>query len=292
MEKINKINNRNDVIYLNGLIILVIVMIIVQGAFIIYSINKTTLLEEDINSLKLTINRDIKNEVDTNNIEIQSKINELSDKLMTTESDLKKEVGNIKAKTSSDFSGIIEHAVNSVVSVRTNVAQGTGFIISEDGYVITNAHVLSGAKYAEAITSDKEVRKMSLVGYNLPYDIALLKINGDFQNLELDDSNEIRVGEKVIAIGNPLGLSFSVSEGIISGIHREGDNEIKAYIQTDASLNPGNSGGPLINTNGKVIGINNFKLRGENLGFALESNYIKEVVNEISIKSINKTIIN
>jgi len=83
------------------------------------------------------------------------------------------------------------------------------------------------------------------------------------------------VGEKVIAIGNPLGLSLSVTEGIVSGVHRIGDNNLPAYIQTDAALNPGNSGGPLINTDGKVIGINNFKISGtESLGFALESDYI------------------
>ena len=93
----------------------------------------------------------------------------------------------------------------------------------------------------------------------------------------------VQVGEKVIAIGNPLGLQFSVSQGIVSATHREGANRLNAYIQTDAALNPGNSGGPLINTEGKVIGINNFKIGGgESLGFALESNYIEETINEIA----------
>jgi len=111
----------------------------------------------------------------------------------------------------------------------------------------------------------------------------LLKISGDYNSIELGDSDDIQIGEKVIAIGNPLGLQFSVSEGIVSAINREGTNGIEAYIQTDAALNPGNSGGPLINKQGKVIGINNFKIGGgESLGFALESNYIKEVVNQIS----------
>ena len=114
-------------------------------------------------------------------------------------------------------------------------------------------------------------------------DIAILKIDETtYSPLILANSNNIQVGEKVIAIGNPLGLQFSVSEGIVSAVHRKGDNNINAYIQTDASLNPGNSGGPLIDTEGKVIGINNFKVSGsESLGFALESNYIKEVINNI-----------
>ncbi|MEK6845094.1 MAG: trypsin-like peptidase domain-containing protein, partial [Nanoarchaeota archaeon] len=99
-------------------------------------------------------------------------------------------------------------------------------------------------------------------------------------------------GERVIAIGNPLGLQFSVTEGIVSGIHRPGINELEAYVQTDAALNPGNSGGPLINKNGKVIGINNFKIgSGESLGFALESNYIKDAVNAISLENLEREIL-
>ena len=108
----------------------------------------------------------------------------------------------------------------------------------------------------------------------------------------LGNSDKVQVGEKVIAIGNPLGLQFSVSQGIISAVHRIGINGIEAYLQTDAALNPGNSGGPLINTQGKVIGINNFKIgSGENLGFALESNYIIDSVNDIYFQLFNETLI-
>ena len=89
-----------------------------------------------------------------------------------------------------------------------------------------------------------------------------------------------------------MGLQFSITEGIVSGVHRTGINEIDAYIQTDAALNPGNSGGPLINTEGDVIGINNFKIGGgESLGFALESNYLKDAVNAISQQALNQTLI-
>ena len=97
----------------------------------------------------------------------------------------------------------------------------------------------------------------------------------------------MQVGNKVIAIGNPLGLSFTVTEGIISGLNREGPNGLEEYIQTDVSLNPGNSGGPLIDTNGHVIGVNNFKVGdAESLGFALESAALKNAVLEMSNSTV------
>ena len=117
----------------------------------------------------------------------------------------------------------------------------------------------------------------------------MLKIEGEYQRISLSNSDELQVGNKVIAIGNPLGLSFTVTEGIISALDREGPNGIGEYIQTDVSLNPGNSGGPLISTLGEIVGINNFKIGGaEALGFALESNSIRKTINGIA----GETIIN
>ena len=236
----------------------------------------------------------------------QSKLNELTENLLLTKEDIKQtkenltEIGTIrkefdllKASSGEDFSSIIDNSVKGVVTIKTNVAQGTGFLISSDGYLVTNAHMLSGASEVQITAFDGKKIPAELVGYNSELDIALLKISGDYSFLEFDDSNNVRVGEKVIAIGNPLGLQFSVTEGIVSGIHRSGINELEAYTQTDAALNPGNSGGPLINKNGKVIGINNFKLgSGESLGFALESNYIKDAVNAISQEKLGKNILN
>lgn len=271
---------------------LVVILIITQSAFIIFYSIKINNINLEIKQTRESLSNELNAKIDTNDKELQSKINELTSKLLQTKVDLTQQLGSIKAKTSSDFSGIIDSATKSVVTIRTDVAQGTGFIISSDGYVVTNAHVLYGANMAEAITIEHEVKEMELIGYNRNMDIALLKIDGTYSYLELDDSNNVKVGEKVIAIGNPLGLSFSVSEGIVSAVHRKGSNGLSAYIQTDASLNPGNSGGPLINTDGRVIGINNFKLSGESLGFALESNYIKDTVNEITKKAENMTILN
>ena len=244
-------------------------------------------LEEQINNLQ----------TDT-----QIKMNELTDNLLMAQEELTslgsqigsidKEVSSIKASTSSDFSGIIEDAIKSVVTVRTDVSQGTGFIITDDGYIVTNAHVLSGASEVNIITFDQGNFEADFIGFDSEMDLALLKIPGDYNSIELADSDDIQIGEKVIAIGNPLGLQFSVSEGIVSGIHRVGSNGLEAYVQTDAALNSGNSGGPLIDKEGEVIGINNFKIKsGENLGFALESNYIEETVKDIAQEVLGESLI-
>ena len=284
-------NKEDKQLLLNITVFVFIFIIIASETFIvIFVVNKMNVLEKELNFNKKQ-NEDLSKKLDSDNAETQSKINQISENLMDVQKNLEIKIGSINAKTSSDFSEIIQTAVKSVVSIRTDVAQGTGFIISSDGYVVTNAHVLSGARYAQAITSDQKINDISLIGYNLTLDVALLKINGQYSYLNFEDSDNVKVGEKVIAIGNPLRLSFSVSEGIVSAKDRIGSNNLPIYIQTDAALNPGNSGGPLINTNGKVIGINNFKAIGENLGFALESRYIIKGINEISQKELGKFIL-
>jgi serine protease Do len=246
--------------------------------------------------------RNLEIEIKNLKTDTQTKFNELSESLIETMHDVNilnsqlgtidEEIDLLKAETSEDFSGIIENAIKSVVTIRTDISQGSGFIINEEGYIVTNYHIIEEARAAGIYTYEEEVYAVKSIGDNILMDISLLKIDGNFENLELGDSDKVNIGEKVIAVGNPLGLQFSVSEGIVSGIHRPGINEIKAYIQTDAALNPGNSGGPLINKKGKVIGINNFKIGGsENLGFALESNYIKKIVNEIAEEKLNRTLI-
>lgn len=267
--------------------IFIIIVLVIQSSIIIYFFNKISILEkQDIsnNDKSSNITDFLNKKIDESNSELLNKINNL-------ENDINLKVGKIEAKSNSDFSNIIEASKNSVVTIKTDISQGTGFIITNDGYVVTNAHVLEGAHYAKALTNDQQTKNMTLVGYNKTMDLALLKIEGSYDYLEFDDSDNAKVGEKVIAIGNPLGLSFSVSEGIISALNRQGNNGLYDYIQTDASLNPGNSGGPLINSNGKVIGINNFKANAENIGFSLESNYIIETINQISFNKLNETLI-
>jgi len=245
---------------------------------------------------------EVTNKIDSLQADTQAKLNQLTFNLIEAQTRIKnlnQDLGNIdeefsllKASASSDFSGIIEDAIQSVVTVKTDIGQGTGFIIHEEGYIVTNAHVLSGGTKLYVLDYEQNQIETAFVGYNSKFDIALLKITGDFKELTLGDSNNIQIGEKVIAIGNPLGLQFSVTEGIISGVHRIGINNIEAYIQTDAALNPGNSGGPLIDQEGEIIGINNFKISGgESLGFALESNYLKDIINEIAQQELNQTLI-
>jgi len=236
----------------------------------------------------------LENKINSLQTDTQTKFNELSESVLKTESELKnlgsqigsidEEISNLKSSTSADFSSVIGDAIKSVVTVRTDISQGSGFIIANNGYVVTNAHVMEGANAAGIITYDGKLHQVSRVGEDTEMDIILLRIvdGASYSPLQLENSDNVQIGQKVIAIGNPLGLQFSVSEGIISGTNREGLNGINAYLQTDAALNPGNSGGPLIGTNGKVVGINNFKIGGsENIGFALESNYLKNSVNNI-----------
>ena len=288
----NKQNNNNrdehwTKKYIVHVLILIVFLLFLQLAFIL----TLWLNLKDTNELLDFYNVETNKKIGLNQIDLQIKINQLSDSLLKVNQDLETEISQLKAKASSDFSGIIEDSIDAVVSIRTNVAQGTGFIITNEGYLVTNAHVLAGAESASALTSEKIIKSLSVIGYDTDLDLALLKLEGDFNFLDFEASENINIGEKVIAIGNPLGLSFSVSEGIVSSVNRLGANSLPAYIQTDAALNPGNSGGPLINANGKVIGINNFKIAGDNLGFALQSDYVIDSVNEIAKMNLNQTII-
>ena len=206
----------------------------------------------------------------TDQIEKQSNIqlNELKDKIK-----------NIQIK-SADFSAIIDDVLQSVVSVKTNAAQGSGVIIDTKGYIVTNVHVINGATSIRVFTYSDKTYNALLVGYDAEADIAVLKIVATgLKSLDYGDSDDVKVGEKVLAAGNPAGLAFTVTEGIVSafrifnGIH---------YIQTDVPINPGNSGGPLINTKGEIIGINNFKVGGfEGLGFAISSNDVRSVSSKV-----------
>lgn len=195
---------------------------------------------------------------------------------------LKEDLSNIQVQ-SKDFSSIINDILPTVVSIITDFSQGSGTIISKDGYIVTNYHVIEDARVIRVLTFDNSVYKADVIGVSKEGDIAMIKINEKNLNyLEFGDSDEVRIGEKVIALGNPAGLSFSVTEGIISATNRIGPNGLKAYIQTDVPINPGNSGGPLVNIKKEIMGINNFKIGGfESLGFAIDSNHVKEIVDKI-----------
>lgn len=194
---------------------------------------------------------------------------------------LKSEVKDIQIK-SADFSAIVNDVLNSVVSIKTNIGQGSGAFIRNNGYIVTNLHVISGSNPTsiKALTYGNEQYFAVVAGYDEKSDIAVLKIDKSAPYLEFGNSNDVKVGTKVIAAGNPAGLSFTITEGIVSAL-RTADNGLK-YIQTDVPINPGNSGGPLINQKGEIIGINNFKYGGfESLGFAIASNEVDSIVNTL-----------
>ncbi|MDP3881781.1 MAG: trypsin-like peptidase domain-containing protein [Nanoarchaeota archaeon] len=211
--------------------------------------------------------------------------NELFRNLSEQQSGVERDIGLLKLTQPGDFSEVIEESMQSVVNIATDKSAGTGFFVNDSGIIATNLHVLSGANRINVLTADGRTFRAEFIGGDKLRDVALLRIeSSDFKSLSFADSDSLKVGNKVIAIGNPLGLSFTVTEGIVSALDRPGANGLNEYIQTDVSLNPGNSGGPLLDASGKVVGMNNFKIGGaENLGFALESNSVEKVINAIII---------
>ena len=289
VEQHERHKKHRNVLY--GIVVVLLILQIVSFLVIsgqVSKLNSSLKREKAENIIAIeNLSKYLINEIDSVRGRNQEAINEIALSLSNQQTDFDKQISLLKS-SGGDFSGIVENAVKSVVSVGTDKSMGTGFIIDDEGYIITNEHVITGAKKIAVLTYDKQVISSELIGYDKIKDLALLKISGKYESLSLGDSSDVQVGEKVIAIGNPLGLSFSVTEGIVSAVKRPGPNGLEEYIQTDVSLNPGNSGGPLIDIQGNVIGVNNFKVGGaESLGFALESNIVREFANQI----VNKTIV-
>lgn len=189
-----------------------------------------------------------------------------------------------KSITSIDMFGLPE----------TQEGMGSGIIFNEDGYILTNYHVINGAKQINVIFNDGKQGKeipAKVVNYDSSLDLAVIKLTEDVEIpavAEFGDSDSIEVGEPAIAIGNPLGKQFlgTVTAGVISAVNREVtvDGQTQKYIQTDAAINPGNSGGALVNTYGQVIGINTAKIGGsqiEGLGFAIPINTVKPQIEKL-----------
>jgi len=170
---------------------------------------------------------------------------------------------------------------------------GSGVIISKDGYIITNNHVIDRAEKIEVTLNNQQTYTAKLVGKDPSTDIALIKIDEDnLPFLNFYDSDQVKVGEWVLAVGNPFGLNSTVTAGIISAkgrsiniLQKNAKNPIESFIQTDAAINPGNSGGALVNTNGDLIGINSAISSHtgsyEGYGFAVPSNIAKKIVEDI-----------
>jgi S1-C subfamily serine protease len=166
---------------------------------------------------------------------------------------------------------------------------GSGFVIDGEGHILTNYHVVENARQLEVTTSDKKKYKAKIVGVDPTHDLAVIQIPAqDVPRAEIGDSKSLVVGQKVFAIGNPFGLSGTMTRGIISSIRsvRGPRGFIDEAIQTDAAINPGNSGGPLLNSRGQVIGINSMILTGgaeqsAGIGFAIPINTAKAVLDDL-----------
>ncbi len=190
---------------------------------------------------------------------------------------------------------IYEKVSPSVVGIssasKTNIATGTGIIMSTDGYIVTNAHVINGAQAVSVLLHDGTDHEAEIIGYDTQSDLAVLKIDPtdlDLIACEFGISNDLRTGELVVAIGNPLGFDLygSITSGIISGQSRAVTIEDREMVllQTSAAINAGNSGGPLIDAYGRVIGINSAKISetaGEGIGFAIPIDDALPVINDL-----------
>ena len=204
------------------------------------------------------------------------------------------EVTGIERSYEYSLIDIFEKSEESIVQVsvlrgESDGGMGSGFVYSDEGYVITNQHVVQDAEKVMITFLDGEAYIGNVVGSDRDLDIAVVKVeptNTYLQPLKIGDSSELKVGEKIAAIGNPFGLSGSMTSGIVSQMGRllpqETGYSIPDVIQTDAAINPGNSGGPLINMKGEVVGINTAiqSATGEfsGIGFAVPSNTVKKVV--------------
>ena len=200
---------------------------------------------------------------------------------------------NIPQSGGMSWQDIYEKNIPSVVSISTPSASGTGVVISRDGYIVTNSHVVDGSRNISVLLTDDRSFEAYLVGNDPVSDLAVLKVEAaDLTPAEFGDSGVLRVGDAVAAIGDPLGLEFrgTFTDGIISAINRDVafNGRTMTLLQTNAALNSGNSGGPLVNCHGQVIGINTLKISAftdeagvEGLGFAIPSATVKEIVDQL-----------
>lgn len=202
-------------------------------------------------------------------------------------------ISDVAARVSPSIVGI-SNLNGSLADQTRQESSGSGVIVDKNGYIITNYHVVKGAEKLIITLVDGRQQEAMLVGADPLTDLALVKIEPDssLSPAVLGDSERLRVGQQVVAIGNPLGLQFarSVTAGVVSGLNRllnSDEGFSTRLIQTDAAINPGNSGGALFDLNGQVVGINTVKIAAqgfEGMGFSIPSNQVKQVVQELQTK--------
>lgn len=177
-----------------------------------------------------------------------------------------------------------------ITDIENAIGTGSGIIVTEDGYIVTNSHVISDSKsmLVEIVTNTGDMYQAAIVGFDTRTDLAVLKIDGEnLSAVEFVNSDQLEVGQDAIAVGNPGGMNYSnsLTRGCVSALNRTvSSNKLVPYIQTDAAINPGNSGGPLLNSAGQVMGINTIKIANSNyegMGFAIPSNTVIKIANDL-----------
>lgn len=244
------------------------------------------------------------NNASSTNDESNSNTSNLNTQLISLQGYSDTGIGVAKKVQPSIVAITVEYSVNSIFNrtPSTATARGSGIIISEDGYILTNNHVINSSssnknsfyeigkanKVTVKLYNDDTEYKGEIIGTDSQTDLAVIKIDKtDLTAAELGDSDSVQVGEFSMAIGSPLGLDNSVTAGIVSAVNREvSDEDGNKYvaIQTDAAINSGNSGGALVNSKGQVIGVNTLKLSGtsiEGIGFAIPINATKDIYNQL-----------
>ncbi|MBK00824.1 MAG: hypothetical protein CL464_00005, partial [Acidimicrobiaceae bacterium] len=250
---------------------------------------------DDTQEVELAVGAAVDERATANTVALDAEIVTDSDEVLTPRVEMT-DAGRL------DVKAVLAAVAPSVVQIEIETEDavfgggaGTGFIISPDGQVVTNAHVVEDAVTIKVMLSDGTVKSAELVQKDPTRDLAVLKINGDnLPAARLGNSAEVEVGDEVLAIGNALGLGDTptVTTGIVSALNRQlqlAGNRLTHLIQTDAAINPGNSGGPLVNANGEVIGVNTaIAGNAEGIGFAISIDHARPVIETLQTGEVPK----
>ena len=187
----------------------------------------------------------------------------------------------------NSYNDIYKSVKDSVVTINTDRGRGSGVIVTDQGHIVTNEHVIRGAKKIKIITSENISYPASIVGVDSITDIALIKSSYIGESLTFSDSSKVKIGDIVLAIGNPFGVGQTLTQGIISRTNSGHitENPLDEFLQSDAAINPGNSGGAMVNLSGNLIGINTMNLSigggSDGIGLAVPSNLVKKITEQI-----------
>ena len=191
----------------------------------------------------------------------------------------------ISGKNSYNY--IYEAVKDSVVTIQTDKGRGSGVIVTSDGHIVTNEHVIRQAQIVNIITTDNKIYPAKIIGVDSITDIALLHSSYEGKSITFSDSTLVKIGDIVLAIGNPFGVGQTLTQGIISRTNSGHitENPLDEFLQSDAAINPGNSGGAMVNTDGNLVGINtmNLSLGGgsDGIGLAVPSNLVRNITEQI-----------